>query len=169
MRGKLPPLDGKTVLSEEETYMGIMVFAPLILLGWWFTIFFGVGFLWRMAKAVRKFAAWFRHLHWSRDRSLSRTGRRWIIALAVLQILATLSVGFVSIALPLTVSQDAESTIVYYDFIGSSGPLRSLSAEPVGNSWVDCFRVEVPHENTGFLKSWWENTRDRLATYLGLG
>ena len=79
------PFNGKTVLSEAETCIGILIFAPLILAGGWFAILLSVGLLYQMAGAVKDFAAWFRHPHWSRDRSLSTKRRNWLIALAILQ------------------------------------------------------------------------------------
>jgi len=89
--------DGMTTLSSIEMYLGILIFAPLILAGGWAMLFLGVWLLCSMASAFSELVEWFMSPNWVQDKEISDKQRRWCTALAVIQILVIVAVGSASV------------------------------------------------------------------------
>ncbi|KAK0633185.1 hypothetical protein B0T14DRAFT_56838 [Immersiella caudata] len=163
--------DGSTTLSTIEMYLGILIFAPLILAGGWVMLFLGVWLLVGMAAAFSELLEWFMKPNWVQDRELSDKRRKWCIALAVIQILLIMAVGTVSVLAHMHEEGYYAREGGFrrgFSFIDSSGPPRNLSAGAAGESWVDCFTVAQPLDQMGFLGAWWNDTKTRPVAYLSL-
>jgi hypothetical protein len=48
-----------------------------------------------------------------------------------------------------------------------SGPARNLSLESAGESWSDCFVINVPNGRLGFLDIWWSMAKSWPEYILG--
>ncbi|KAK0655870.1 hypothetical protein B0T16DRAFT_451497 [Cercophora newfieldiana] len=162
--------DGMTVLSTIEMYVGILIFAPLIIGGGWIMLFLGIWLLCSMAAAFSELVEWFMKPTWEQDKEISDKKRRWCIALAVVQILLIIAVGTTSMIAHMSEEGHAGERAFRrkFSFIDCHGPPRNLSVQAAGESWVDCFTVGQPLDQMGFLVAWWNDTKTRPVAYLSL-
>ncbi|ORY16366.1 hypothetical protein BCR34DRAFT_584315 [Clohesyomyces aquaticus] len=164
--------DETTMLSTAEHMIGIFMFAPLILLGGWFCIFLGAVLVVMLGSAFTNIVKWLRRPNWDVP-EMSRSKRRWVIAICALKILFLVVIGVVSFALhratevPTSYSNGEKGGQAFY-FVDSFGPVRNLSAELAGESWSECFKVYLPTDSQGFLGAWWLEHKYRPETWLGL-
>jgi hypothetical protein len=163
-----PSFSPKTPVSIVEQYASMVMLWPIILL-------FGplvwlsplvLLLLWGMIDGM---VQWVRKPTYDAEEEALKVGKKWLIALAVLQILFILSVGLISVTgnLITVAPNKVGQQVQVYGIVDSFGPPRNLTTEVAGNSWSDCFPIPLPTSNLGFITEWWDKQKRRPETWLG--
>lgn len=152
--------DGSTIVSLVEKIIGMAFFAPLAF-GSWIVVFLVIGLL---AKAFSGITEWLSDPDWE-PANCDKHRRRQKVFLI-------LKVVFISIAGLATISahlnQERPKPIYPSLLLDSFGPVRNLSTESAGESWTDCFVVDLPWGRLGFMDIWWSTAKSRPEHILGL-